>query len=241
MGDSFKIMEGIQHAKGELEKGTVNEPVQRTFENILSYLGVPSDEFAPGITVEDRLKYLYDVVAWMLIELDTNVSIGVSEGLTLAAGDTFDVTQAINQDDTELSIDAGLDQVRLLAVDRVYLLKAYIQVEFTNLNDDATYQWFDVTNGVFVGTPITLFGRQGAGNNPVYYLSNVIPAPTDLELRVVAGSDTVPAYECRLEANQSPPNNPPPTPPGGPASQSMNSRMTHWNTRNNNFVGPWPP
>jgi len=226
----FRIMPNIRH-----QEGPINEPVQRTFENVLD----------ATVTNRDAIIYLYEAVDWLVTELDTEGAIAYADSQVSPGNDGalsgFDEFQSTNLTDITQPNNSQFEVV----AGHPYFLQAFLTMEFTNQNDQCDFQWYNVTDAAYVGQAITFYGRQFAGNIPVPRLTAKLTANAVYEIRQLNANQNPFNISCFVDIEQLRPANPPPTRPLLPADVDgaatlLQLLLEKVQQRGLNFVGPFP-
>ena len=234
----FRIMPGIQHGGDETVPGQMNEPVQRTMENILETVGFESGGDT-GISIEARLEYLFEVVAWLLIELAVAEAImghegaGVSNGVDLPFNEGMVTTEA-----SQITMNgAGVISV---AEGHNYAIECFIFHTLMQNNRTSQWSWHDGTNNVGFDALLNS-SADAAGAVPASHLTAKLVGPGTYTLRRVGGTADDGAVVAIGSVIQGAPGNTPPTAPttfGESGAEALAAAL--FAARKSPLIGPWP-
>lgn len=187
-----------------IQPGIAIVPVQQTFENIL----------ARDRQIEDWIKYLDEVVLWMVNELDTAqayLGTGIQGGPANGGDVVWTELETTNSAEIDVVGGAPGSAIRLAAGHR-YILSAELQHTGMGQNRQSVWQWHTGTS--FVGTPMTVDGSADVGGAiSAIDLTLKLTTPGAYTLRRLSGNALEGQIEALASVTQSSPDEPPPTAP----------------------------
>lgn len=114
----------------------------------------------------------------------------------LGAGDRIGFDTIIDGVQTGVTISATPGIFESFSVGRTYILEAAVQANFSSNSGDAQYQWFDITNAVFIGNQggvVAITGSGGGNRIDEQQTAVAIVSPTvagqQYELRIITESN----------------------------------------------------
>lgn len=204
------------------------EPIERTFENILARDGQFGEAFAWVVALQ----------AWQLNELDTALALAGHDDVGVANGVDLPMSEGIiTSDSTQIDLTGG--DTFTLAEGHSYILQCFVQHTLMGNNRQSVWGWHDGT--VFQGFASTVDGSADVGGAvPCQFLTAKLVGPGSYTVRRASGTANDGNVVAQVAIQQGRPGEPPPEPPEW---LELLGAGTQINLANNNgpIEGPWPP